>query len=161
MSSKWGDDRWLDGVARMNALHAPFIKAGKIKNDDMIYTLSLFGSEPIRWVADWEWREFSDVEKCAMGVFWKGIGDAMGIEWKGLPGYESGKGWRDGLEWLEEIIEWSLRYEEGEMVPAKSNWFVAEQTTRILLWPVPSWGKAWGKKAVYVLMDDRLRKAMM
>ena len=85
----------------------------------------------------------------------------MGIEYKGLPGYERGTGWKDGLEWMEELMVWGARYEEKYMVPSKVNWIVAEQTTRILLWPVPSWGKELGKQAVCVMMDDRLRKAMM
>ena len=159
IANEWGSERWADGVTRMNCIHAHY--NGKIKNEDMLYTLNLFAGEAVRWIERWEWRSLSDVEKCAMGVFWRRLGDTMGIKYKGLPGYERGNGWKDGLEWLEEVMAWGQRYEEKYMVPSKVNWTVAEQTTKILLWPVPSWGKALGKKAVCVMMDDRLRAAMM
>lgn len=159
LANGWGSERWADGVTRMNCIHGHY--RGKIRNEDMLYTLSLFVGEPVRWIGRWEWRSLSDVEKCAIGVFWRRLGDTMGIEYKGLPGYERGTGWKDGLEWMEELMVWGARYEEKYMVPSKVNWIVAEQTTRILLWPVPSWGKELGKQAVCVMMDDRLRKAMM
>ena len=161
MGHKWGEQRWMDSVARMNMIHEPFRKAGKILDDDMIYTLCLFANEPVRWIKDWEWRELSDVEKCAIGVFWKAIGDAMRIEYRGLPGYESGKGWRDGLQWLEEMATWAEAYEKKKMLPNKINHEVAEQTAAILLWFVPVWAKALGTQAVTVLMDERLRLSML
>ena len=161
MSNHWGNKRWEDSIARTNSLHEPYIKAGKISNADMLYTLSLFATEPVRWIKDWEWRELTDVEMCALGVFWKRIGEAMGIEFKGLPGYNNGKGWRDGLEWLDEITTWSQEYEKEYMIPRECNFQIAEQTTAILLWTLPTWAEPFGKQCVSVLMDDRLRKAML
>jgi len=32
----------------------------------MLYTLSLFALEPIRWVNRYEWREMTPMEVCAM-----------------------------------------------------------------------------------------------
>ena len=58
----------------MNYLHGRYIKAGKISNDDMLYTLSLFVLEPIRWTAKYEWRCVTDLERCAMGMCWKDLG---------------------------------------------------------------------------------------
>jgi hypothetical protein len=65
-------ERAIDGVARVNFLHGRYRRAGKISDDAMLYTLSLFALEPGRWVARYDWRPLSDVEKCAMGIFWWG-----------------------------------------------------------------------------------------
>ena len=43
-------------------------KAGKISNDDMLYTLSLFVLETNRWVRTYEWRAMTPMEVCAMCV---------------------------------------------------------------------------------------------
>ena len=161
MSNPWGNKRWEESIARTNSLHQPYVKAGKISNLDMLYTIRLFTTEPVRWIKDWEWRELTDTERCALGVFWKRVAEAMGIEFKGMPGYDSGKGWKDGIEWLEEVASWSLEYEKECMVPRQCNFEVAEQTTAILLWTLPSWARSFGKKCVCVLMDDRLQKAML
>jgi hypothetical protein len=63
----------------MNYIHSGYQKAGKISQDDLLYTLSVFITEPITWVGKYEWRAMTDMEKCAIGTFWKSIGDAMGI----------------------------------------------------------------------------------
>jgi hypothetical protein len=50
----------------MNYLHSRYQKAGKISNDDMLYTLSLFVLEVKRWVGLYEWRSLTPLEICAM-----------------------------------------------------------------------------------------------
>lgn len=151
-----------EAIARMNYIHSWYQKAGKILDDDMMYTLSLFACEPYQWVARYEWRELEALEKCALGTFWKSVGDAMGIGYEKLrSGGKDGAGWRDGLEWLDEVAEWSQGYERKYMVPAETNRKTAEQTVAILLWSLPGPLKPYGKKVVSVLMDDRLRAAMM
>jgi hypothetical protein len=67
--NKPDSERAISGIAFMNYLHGRYIKAGKISNDDMLYTLSLFVLEPIRWTAKYEWRGVTDFERCAMGVY--------------------------------------------------------------------------------------------
>ena len=59
-------ERALDATARMNYIHSIYQRKGLISNDDMLYTLSLFALEPVRWVNKYEWREFTDLEVCAM-----------------------------------------------------------------------------------------------
>ncbi|KAF2457823.1 hypothetical protein BDY21DRAFT_284837 [Lineolata rhizophorae] len=152
--------RAQEGLARMNYLHSHYQRAGKISNDDMLYTLSLFCLEPMRWVGRYEWREFSELERCAMGVFWKSVGDAMRIEYAGsLPGAETG--WKDGIQWLEEIEQWSSEYEEKHMMPHRDNKQTADETLAILLYSMPKSLHGPGLKIVTCLMDDRLRTAMM
>jgi len=155
-------ERSIEALGRMNFIHHQYRKCGKILDDDMLYTLSLFAGEPIRWIDKYEWRKLEDFEKCAMGTFWKAIGDAMGIEYEKLKsGGKDGEGWRDGLEWLEEVMEWGLEYEKKCMVPDENNRQTAEQTVAILLWGVPTAMKPYGRMAVSAIMDDRLRTAIM
>ena len=151
--------RAREGIARMNYLHHGYRQSGKILDDDMLYTLSLFVLEPVRWVDRFEWRKMSDLEKCAMGTFWKSVGDAMEISYEKLPSYS--RGWRDGLHFFEEIDAWSRAYEIGKMVPAESNRLVADGTVDVLLWDIPTPLHGVGRQMVYWLMDDRLRNAMM
>ncbi|MCJ1243695.1 hypothetical protein MMC30_000892 [Trapelia coarctata] len=202
VAQKWGGERWAGAVGRMNAIHAAFgggrgdmgnKKAGggdgagekgkekgkgkgmRIKAEDMLYTLSLFAWEPVRWTQRWEWREVSDLERCAMGVYWKGIGDAMGIDYSFLPGgqptpsenghgdgakVESIRGWRDGLHWMDELANWAGQYEKENMLPADCNTVIADETVALLLVSAPPSLKPFGKKAVAVLMDPHLRTAM-
>ena len=152
-------DRALSAIARMNYIHSLYQKSGRISNYDMLYTLSLFALEPIRWVDRYEWRNLTDMEKCAIGVFWKAMGDAMKIDFKAIT--PAPAGWQDGLAWLSELESWSIAYERECMVPDVNNKKTADQTTSILLWRVPTLLRGLGLQAVSALMDTRLRKAMM
>ncbi|KAL1955128.1 hypothetical protein VTO42DRAFT_8992 [Malbranchea cinnamomea] len=147
------------GIARMNYLHHGYRQSGKILDDDMLYTLSLFALEPVRWVERYEWRKLSDLEKCAMGTFWKSMGDAMEISFEKLP--SSRTGWRDGLHFWEELDAWSRAYEEGKMIPDENNKITADATVNVLLWDIPKPLHPVGRQMVYWLMDERLRNAMM
>jgi hypothetical protein len=156
----FGSREWIMATSRMNCIHATYQKAGKISNDDMLYTLALFPCEVKNWIARYEWRELTGPELCALGLFWKAMGDGMGIEFKGLPTYDAGLKWRDGLHFLEELAAWTEEYERSYMVPHEKNFQVAEQTTAILLWLVPGALKGFAKNLVIALMDERLRLAM-
>jgi hypothetical protein len=143
----------------MNYLHGRYQKAGKISNDDMLFTLSLFVTEVERWVGLYEWRNLTPMEICATATHWKGIGDAMGIDFSPL---EHGpNSFRDGLEFFEDIKKWAEQYEQQYMVPNKWNHQLAEETSAILLTDVPKPMKPVAKNILKVLMDDRLRKSMM
>ena len=151
--------RSIEAIGRMNYIHSQYQKSGKILDDDLLYTLALFAGEPARWIDKYEWRKLEDFEKCAIGTFWKAIGDAMGIPFKNLR--SGGEGWLDGLQWLDELNEWSAEYEKRFMVPDRNNQKTAEQTVAILLYSLPGFAKGLGRKMVSALMDDRLRTAMM
>ena len=163
MGYKPTEERTREAIARMNYIHSVYRKSGKILDDDMLYTLSLFAIEPVRWINTYEWRKLDDMEVCAIGTFWKSVGDAMGISWEKLKSGTGGKEgtWKDGLQWFEEIDEWSEQYERECMVPNVDSHKIANETTRILLWSVPGPLKGAGKKVVSALMTDRLRDAMM
>jgi hypothetical protein len=82
-------ERTIRAISRMNHLHSRYQKAGKISNDDMLYTLSLFAPEPICWINRFEWRCLTDLERCASGTYWKSMGDAMKISYNVLPSQKS------------------------------------------------------------------------
>jgi hypothetical protein len=66
----------------------------------------------------------------------------------------------DGLTWLESVRAWSQAYEERCMRPAPTNFVVAAETTRLLLFDVPTAAHPAAKVVVSALMDLRLRRAM-
>ena len=152
-------ERAIKAITRMNYLHAGYIKAGKIKNDDLLYTLSLFALEPARWVRKYEWRNLTELELCACGTYWKSMGDAMDISYSNLP--SSIPGWKDGLQWLDEIEAWSLKYEEEHMVPAVTNKELADSHLEILCVNVPVSLLGPCQRLFSILLGERLRKAMM
>ncbi|KAJ4367692.1 hypothetical protein N0V83_007277 [Neocucurbitaria cava] len=152
-------DRANSAIARMNFLHSRYQKAGKISNDDMLYTLSLFVLEVEKWVRLYDWRSLTPMEICALGTHWKVVGDAMDIDYSGLRHGPSN--FKDGLEFFEDIKEWSDEYERRCMVPNKFSHQLAEETTRILLTDVPGPLKRFGRVLVTALMDQRLRGAML
>lgn len=151
--------RSIESIARMNYLHQGYRNSGKILDDDMLYTLALFTAQPIKWIDTYEWRQLSDLEKCAIGTFWKSLGDAMLISYDRLP--SSKTGFRDGLHWLDELTAWSDAYEAENMVPDQANKDTAEPTTDITMYSLPRYLKSFGKKVVTVLLDERLRIAIM
>lgn len=152
-----GSKRATEALARTNFLHGLY--GGKISNEDLLYTLSLFLLEPVRWINRHEWRELTDVEVAAMGLFWMKVGEGMKIDYDVLPGAKSD--WKDGLQFTGELEKWSDEYEERNMVPAESNKETADHTTALLLYAVPDAFKDAGRKVVSALMDSRLRKAML
>ena len=118
--SQPGGERSIQVFARMNYMHGLYRKAGRIKDDDMLYTLSLLVTEPVKWLERFDWRTLTDAEICALGVYWKDTGDATDISFEKLRPYMKGKP-ADGLSWTQAIMEWSEDYERETMVPAQSN----------------------------------------
>ena len=142
----------------MNYLHGRYRKSGKISDEDMLYTLSLFLLEPIRWTQRYEWRELTEVERCAMGMYWRYMGEAMEIPYTSLKSHKSD--WNDGLHFLEELEQWSLAYEAEQMLPAETNNTVAKGTIDIALHILPKSLHSAGLDFVSSLLEPRLRKAM-
>ncbi|KAJ6120530.1 hypothetical protein N7523_004810 [Penicillium sp. IBT 18751x] len=130
--------RAMTSFARTRYLHARYRASGQILEPDMLYTLALFALEPIRFIERFEWRPLSDLERCAIG-----------------------QGFRDGIQWLEEIERWSQEYEREFMVPDVKNRNTADQTTAILVYMLPRWLCPVGLQFVSLMMDERLRRAMM
>ena len=153
------DQRVFEAYARLNYLHGHYITAGKISNDDMLYTLSLFSAEPAHWVDRFEWRKFTDVEKCAMGVVHKLMGEAMQISFDNLPSAK--EGWRDGLHFYDELDEWGRQYGDKNLVPHQNNRTTADETLRLLLSTMPNFIHGFLANVVKAALDDQLRTSIM
>ncbi|TPX07452.1 uncharacterized protein E0L32_002078 [Thyridium curvatum] len=152
--------RCLKAIARMNYLHSTYKAAGRISNADFLYTLAVCIMEPIRFMRLYEWRPLNDMEACAIGTFWKSIGDAMQIEYKGYLS-RAETGWRDGLDFAEDITAWAKGYEVECMKPAVSNTKPAEQLVELLLFHYPAVMKPFLLEVLTVLMGDRVREAFL
>lgn len=155
-----GSKRAVEAVARINYLHSFGRERGVIGDEEMLYTLSLFALEPMRWVGKYEWRDLTDVERCAVGTLWMKLGEGLGVKYDLLDG-GNGKGWKDGLDWLEDLDRWSREYEDQKMVPAESNKKVADSTLYVILYKLPQSWKVTGERLVAAILDDRLREAML
>ncbi|KAI1738168.1 hypothetical protein F4680DRAFT_426312 [Xylaria scruposa] len=155
---KPGSRRAMEAVARTNYLHSHYLKTGRISDDDMLYTLSLFTLEGMRWTDLYEWRRLTPMERCAMATFWKALGEDLQITYRQLPSSQSG--WSDGLHWLEELDGWSRQYEAKNMQPDDSNALLAESTLNLALHNVPSMFKPLVRRLVALLLTPRLREAM-
>ncbi|KAK3392572.1 hypothetical protein B0T20DRAFT_456035 [Sordaria brevicollis] len=155
--------RGLEALARMNWLHQRWQRAGRIREGDMLYTLSMFALEPGRWIGRWEWRGVSELERNAVGVVWREVGGLMGIGYEDLErfGEKKGKGEEEsGLEWMDKMEKWSEWYEDQEMKYAESNELVAKHTVDLLLLTLPKFLRGVGRGFIGVLMGGKLRRAM-
>ena len=155
-----GSRRAIEAVARTRFLHAGYRKSGKISDDDMLYTLSLFVLEPIRWVAQYEWRSLTHLERCAMATCWKALGEDLGISYDCLPSSQKERGWTDALHWLRELDEWSRAYAHQNVRLHKSNTILASATIDMVTFKLPKIAKPVGQCIVSMILGLDLRNAM-
>ncbi|KAI5857388.1 hypothetical protein GGS23DRAFT_347344 [Durotheca rogersii] len=153
-------ERAVRGIARMNFLHSRYIKEGTISNADLLYTLSVFVTEPARFAELYEWRPFNEMEYCASGVFWKAVGEAMGIEYKGYLTHAE-RGWRDGIEFFDDISAWAKSYEVGAMKPSVVSAKPARTLIPMMTYWVPWFAKPFVTDAIISLLGGRVREAFM
>ena len=99
------------------------------------------------------------MELCAVGTYWKDLGDALLVPYDDLPSCKNG--WKDGLQWLTEIDGWSVEYEKEHMVPDINNKKLGETTAKILFFGLPKRLRGVGMKAFTCILDQRLRASMM
>ncbi|XXH05333.1 hypothetical protein Hte_011758 [Hypoxylon texense] len=154
-------ERAMRGVARMNFLHSKYVREGTISNADLLYTLSVFVTEPARFCRLYEWRALNEMERCAYGVLWKGVGDAMGIEYKGFLERADKGGWRDGVEFADDIGAWAKAYEVVAMKPSLVCAKPARALIPMITYWVPGFAKPFATKVVISLLGDRVREAFM
>ncbi|KAF4975839.1 hypothetical protein FZEAL_7428 [Fusarium zealandicum] len=143
-------------IARMNYLHAPYIKSGKILQEDLLYVLYASMSEPVRFLNQYEWRKLTDMEMAALGTMWKYVGDMMEIEYKTLLQKEK---WTDGIEFLEDVSRWGEDYEDENLRPLKEVQDLGQVLMELLLNSHPKIASPVAFPAVCVLMGPRLRRA--
>lgn len=148
--------RALAAIARMNYLHSRHVAAGQISNADLLYTLSVCVTDPIRFLDLYEWRQLNDMEVAAIGTFWRGLGEAMDIRYAG---YLAKDDWQDGIDFVEDITAWAKTYEIEYMKPAKSNLALSSRLMAMMTFHVPTRLKPFAQELLGVLMGDRVRDA--
>ncbi|KAL6708922.1 hypothetical protein ACN47E_002329 [Coniothyrium glycines] len=148
--------RSIEAIVRTAWLHRGFRRAGKITNDEMLYTLSLFALEGKRWVAMYEWRSLTDLEVCAIGLFWKQIGKDLDISYADLDVSDQDT----GLGWLRALERWSCAYENAHMAPHPSNHTLAVATLELLGAGLPAPAQRFAGDVFCYLMGPKLRRAM-
>ncbi|MFF2958708.1 oxygenase MpaB family protein [Streptomyces sp. NPDC057963] len=109
----YDSERGRQALRQINRAHSRF----DIANQDMLYVLSTFIFEPVRWIDRWAWRRVSTVEKLAAFYFFVGVGRRMNI--KGLPtDYDA-------------FERFNREYERERFQPAASNHRVGTSLLRL------------------------------
>ncbi|KAG2421744.1 hypothetical protein HFD88_005720 [Aspergillus terreus] len=148
-------DRYASAVARMNYLHARYRRAGKIADNDLLHTLGDGLAEILTVVEREEWRALTDVEKCALGIFHKTLGEDMGIPFDSLP--SSAEGWKDGLHFALELRKWTIDYEaEVARLTAANDQYVRVYVDSAL----PGFLKAAVRQMLGADLDDVMRTSL-
>jgi len=138
----YDSQRGRAALRRMNRLHARYA----IPNDELLYVLSTFIYEPIRWNARFGWRPLTDIEKQAAFFYWREIGRRMNI--KDIP---------DDFDAFE---RYNQAFEQQHFRYAPANRQLAVATRDLFLgWFLPKPLHRWGAPLIYAIMDDRLRDA--
>lgn len=153
-----GSENHLLGITRMNYLHARYRKAGKILDEDMLHTLGSAMMDIIRSVDNHEWRQLTDVEICAIGVFHKALGDAMEIPFSFLPSNQVG--WRDGVHFAEEICEWTWAYEKEVAKPTGSTRTIGRRLVSLATCNVPVPLRGLVERVISTKVEDHIRISM-
>ncbi|KAJ6781785.1 hypothetical protein PWT90_10249 [Aphanocladium album] len=143
-------------VARMNYLHSPYQKTGKITNRDLLYVLWASMAEPVRFMRQYEWRALTDMEVAAIGTLWKYIGDMMQIDYKAELGQDK---WEDGIDFLDHVTEWAYKYEDVAMKRLPEVHKLGNVLIDLLLTSYPAFVRPMAYKGVLVLLGDQMRDA--
>ncbi|WP_297758279.1 oxygenase MpaB family protein [uncultured Shimia sp.] len=135
--------RGTEAIARMNEMHARY----RISNTDMLYVLSTFICEPIRWLDRFGRRPMTNKEQLAWFRYYRGLGSRMGIS--ALP------------DSLEDMVRFNVNYETERFRFSETNATVAQSTVNLLLsFYLPRPLIPLGRPVVHALLDAPLRESM-
>jgi len=134
--------RAILALRRLNHLHSHYA----IRNEDYLYTLSVFICEPIDWVNKYGWRRLTEREERALFVLFYELGSRMGIE--KIP------------DSLEKIFRFKEDFEKSQFRFADSNASIGNATYALFLKDIPTFLHPYVKNASYCLMPPLLRVAM-
>lgn len=140
----------------MNFLHAPYIKSGKISQEDLVYVLYASMVEPIRFINQYEWRTLTDMETAALGTMWKYVGDMMNMDYKRVLQKDT---WVDGIEFIEDTTRWAEGFEDEKLRPMAEVKELGQVLMDMMLQSHASIASPIIYSAACVLVGDRLRRA--
>ncbi len=136
-------DRGARAIARMNEMHSRY----RIANSDMLYVLSTFVCEPIRWLDWFGRRPMTASEQRAWFLYYRELGVRMGIG--------------DIPDTLNEMIVVNEAYEREQFCFAPTNHRIGAATRDLLLgFYLPRVLIPMGRPMVHAFLDVPLRNAM-
>jgi hypothetical protein len=130
-------------LRRMNQMHGRYA----IPNEEMLYTLSAFVLEPIRWNARFGWRKVGERETTAALESWRTLAGHMNI--------------RDVPATLAELNALNRKIEQEHMRFHPNNLALAEATMRALLGDyLPQWLHGVGRAALSAVIEPHVLAAI-
>lgn len=129
-------------ITTMNRLHGRW----NLKNEDMLYVLSTFIFEPIRWHQKYGWRTPTHHEQLANFYFWREVGIRMNI--------------RDIPEKMEDYERFNLEHEKQYFHYDKANRAIGDATVNLFLSWYPAILRPLIREVILSFMDDPLLNAM-
>lgn len=131
-----------------------------MSDDDLLYVLSLFALEPLRFIERWEWRPPTREERCALATLWRALGEDLEIPFDRLPSYPTATGFRDALHWLAELEAWGREYEARNRRRSAESVRLGEMQLDAWVGGVPVCFKGIARGFVAALIEPGLRSAM-
>ncbi|KAI0417061.1 hypothetical protein F5X98DRAFT_375183 [Xylaria grammica] len=145
-------------IDRVNSIHSLYRPSGKMSDDDLLYVLSLFTLETIRWIDRFEWRALTAEERCALAMLWRALGEELRIPFEKLPSFRDG--FRDPLHWLAELEGWGRQYEEKNREKSPESVFLAQKHFDARLGSLPGCLRRPAHSVFSALIEPGLRQAM-
>ena len=133
--------RGLQAIRIMNRLHGQY----DISNGEMLYVLSTFIYEPIRWNKKYGWRKPTHHENLASYYFWVEVGKRMNI--KDIP------------DTYEAFEQYNIDYEREHFAFDPANRRIADATIEIMQSWYPSFLSPLVREGIYTMVDEPLREA--
>lgn len=138
----YDSERGRRALRRMNQMHGRF----PITNDELLYVLSTFIYEPIRWIEKYGWRTLQDNERLTFFYFYREVGKRMNI--KDIP------------DEYDEFERFNIEYEQEHFEFEESNRQVGDATCDLFLgFYLPKFLWPLGRPALYAMMDEPLLRA--
>lgn len=129
-------------ITTMNYLHGRW----NLKNEDMLYVLSTFVFEPIRWHKKYGWRKPTYHEELANFYFWREVGIRMKIE--------------DIPESMEEYERFNIEHERKYFRYDDANRAIGDATVNLFVNWYPAIIRPLVREVILSFMDDPLLEAM-
>ncbi|KAL3443574.1 hypothetical protein BJX65DRAFT_298215 [Aspergillus insuetus] len=136
--------RGLVALSKMNWIHNQY--GSKIGNDELIHTLALFILEPPRWIDAFEWRPLTEMERVALFIYWKEIGNRMGM--RNIP------------DTLAALQRWTTDYQAENMRYAETNRMCVTATLNLFVKPLPGFLQPAGKCIVACFLESHVRPTL-
>ncbi|PQE18308.1 digeranylgeranylglyceryl phosphate synthase protein [Rutstroemia sp. NJR-2017a WRK4] len=165
---EWGSRSWLQAITRTKAMHETMRKRGIATEEDMLFTLATLATQPVELIERYEWRALTDVELCAVGTLYRGIGEALGIEYStflALPHASnekvSLKSSLSGLQFYHALHSWQKSYEAHAFAYTPDTHLLATTAMNFFLCSIPTKIlKSFSISCLTVPMDLPLRTAI-